>query len=247
MGSSNDQLLDVLAEYFSAPIARLLLTITLQKLSLNAETLSPEAVASVVRALLEALPSYMSDPARRAQCTERLVALVPEGPRLRPSVPGLPSHATREIAIPVMHQAAQPAPARESKRPDASTTLPVRSAEDVVAVCDAVRGLTKRVGFPPIMQTKIATAVAELARNLQLYARDGEVCMGAIGVPPRGVEIVTTDQGPGIPNLDVVMGGTYRSRTGMGMGLRGARKLMDSFDISTSPLGTRVVVRKYLA
>jgi serine/threonine-protein kinase RsbT len=96
------------------------------------------------------------------------------------------------------------------------------------------------------MQTKIATAIAELARNILLYAIAGEVRIAAVEAPRRGVEVAARDEGPGIADLDLVMTGNYRSKTGMGMGLRGAKRLMDTFEIDTSPTGTNVLTRKFL-
>ena len=74
----------------------------------------------------------------------------------------------------------------------------------------------------------------------------GEVRIAAVEAPRRGVEVAARDEGPGIADLDLVMTGNYRSKTGMGMGLRGAKRLMDTFEIDTSPTGTNVLTRKFL-
>jgi serine/threonine-protein kinase RsbT len=236
---------DLLAEYFSAPLAHVFVMTTLSRLDIDPSELSVETMPRVVRLLAEALPAYMSDAQRREQCMSRLLTLSPEGMAEPSRVAALPVDPADPLALP-----------RSSRRPPKSSVEPpmqrahillVRGADDVGAACDAVRELSRSIGFAHVVETKIATAVAELARNLQLYAKGGEVHISAIGNPPRGVEIVAMDQGPGIPNLDHVLNGKYRSKTGMGMGLRGARKLMDTFDISSSPSGTRVMVRKYLA
>jgi serine/threonine-protein kinase RsbT len=96
------------------------------------------------------------------------------------------------------------------------------------------------------VQTKVATAIAELARNIVLYAISGELRIAVIDTPRRGVEVVALDEGPGIADLDLVLNGNYKSKTGMGMGLRGARRLMDTFEITTSSQGTQVLTRKFL-
>lgn len=236
---------ELLAEYFSGPLAHVFVMTTLSRLDIDPSKLTPETMPRVVRLLADSLPAYMSDTRRREECMARLLALSPDGM----------AEPSRVAPLPIDPGATLPA--RRSRRPPSETTsvpapkvtvVRVQSAEDVMRACDAVRELTRSIGFPQVVETKVATAVAELARNLQLYARGGgEVQVSVIGDPPRGVEVVTVDQGPGIPNLDHVLNGKYRSKTGMGMGLRGARRLMDTFDISTSPAGTRVVVRKYLA
>jgi serine/threonine-protein kinase RsbT len=69
----------------------------------------------------------------------------------------------------------------------------------------------------------------------------------AVKRPRVGIEIVARDSGPGIRDLEGIMGGTYRSRRGLGAGLRGTRTLMDDFDLLTGPSGTTVTIRKFLA
>jgi serine/threonine-protein kinase RsbT len=234
---------ELLAEYFSAPLAQVFVMTTLSRLDIDPASLSPATMPRVVRLLGDALPSYLSDPLRREQCMSRLIALSPEGMAEESRVTPLP---TLNNSGPPTGRSRRP-PAVVAPTANKVTVQRVQSAEDVVAACDIVRELARRIGFAHVVETKIATAVAELARNLQLYTKGGEVHIASIGEPPRGLEVVALDKGPGIPNLDHVLNGKYRSKTGMGMGLRGARKLMDTFDISTSPSGTRVVVRKYLA
>jgi serine/threonine-protein kinase RsbT len=128
-----------------------------------------------------------------------------------------------------------------------SIVINVASADDVSNACEVARDMAHQAGFPHVAQTKIATAVAELARNIVLYARAGEVRIRALESPRRGIEVLAKDNGPGIANLDAVLGGKYRSRTGMGMGLLGAKRLMDAFEVETSTAGTAVLVRKFVA
>ena len=101
--------------------------------------------------------------------------------------------------------------------------------------CDTARSLACELGFRALDQTKIATAVSELARNILLYVGDGEVTVSAPGEPRRGIEIVASDAGKGIPDVARVMDAEYRSRTGMGKGLKGTKRLMDHLDIVTRP------------
>ncbi len=83
-----------------------------------------------------------------------------------------------------------------------------------------------------IGQTRLMTAVSELARNIIQYAGEGQLDLTPTSTPP-GVEIVAKDRGPGIPNLDRIMAGNYRSRLGMGLGLRGVKRLAERFDVRT--------------
>lgn len=118
---------------------------------------------------------------------------------------------------------------------------------DVVAARVTARDMCRDLGFSPAEQVKVATAVSELARNIVGYAGKGEVILEVVSAPRSGLSIEARDDGPGIADLPLVLEGDYRSKTGMGVGLRGTRKLMDEFDIQTAPgQGTRVKIRKYV-
>lgn len=125
-------------------------------------------------------------------------------------------------------------------------TLAIRTDEDVVAARQRARAIAAAVGFDVQQQTRIATALSELVRNVQQYAKEGRVTFELEeGDEGRFLVVSVTDKGPGIPHLDEVLGGYYQSPTGMGVGLVGARRLSDRFDISAEPgKGTTVVVAK---
>ena len=103
------------------------------------------------------------------------------------------------------------------------------------------------MGFGAIDQARIATAVSELARNIFLYAGTGTVTVRELDRSGRrGIEIMCEDQGPGISNIEVVMQDGYSTSRGMGMGLPGAKRLMDEFEIrSHEGIGTTIVCRKW--
>ena len=124
----------------------------------------------------------------------------------------------------------------------------IRSDLDIVIARTLARDIAKSLGFGAIDQARIATAVSELARNIFLYAGVGTVTIREVERAGRkGIEIVCDDQGPGIANIDVVMRDGYSTSRGMGMGLPGARRLMDEFDIrSQEGIGTTVICRKWL-
>jgi serine/threonine-protein kinase RsbT len=131
--------------------------------------------------------------------------------------------------------------------PRQETRIRVENEADVVIARSAGRDFSGELAFSATVQNKIATAISELARNIVQYAGRGEVVIRRIDNGRTGVEIRAVDQGPGIPHLDAVMAGNYRSRTGMGMGLRGTKRLMDEFEIDSKPgQGTTVTLRKYM-
>lgn len=124
------------------------------------------------------------------------------------------------------------------------TTLAIRYEHDVVLTRQRARQIAALLGFESHDQVRIATAVSEIARNAFRYARDGKAQFGIVSRQSPALRVVITDQGKGIASLDNVLNGTYVSSTGMGMGLLGARRLMDGFDIQSGPGGTRVLLDK---
>ncbi|MEO8520983.1 MAG: ATP-binding protein [Acidobacteriota bacterium] len=124
-------------------------------------------------------------------------------------------------------------------------SLPLRREEDVVAARRAATRLAEALGFDPGDQTRIATAVSEIVRNALRYATGGEVQFSVESAPPA-FQVRVEDQGPGIANLDDVLNGRVPSRSGMGLGLTGTKRLMDRFSIESTPGGTVVVFAKIL-
>ncbi len=119
---------------------------------------------------------------------------------------------------------------------------------DVVASRQRARQIAALCGFGAQDQIRIATAVSELARNVYSYVGTGRVEFSVEGTTaPQLLVIRVEDKGAGIPHLDVVLSGRYQSQTGMGMGILGARRLMDQFDIATTPgEGTTITLKKLL-
>jgi len=99
-----------------------------------------------------------------------------------------------------------------------------------------------------VVQIKVATAISELSRNIVQYAGVGRIEIKMIDQPQKGIEVIASDQGPGINNIDEIFGGRYNSTSGLGMGLVGTRNLMDDFEIRTNPrLGTQIIIRKFIS
>ena len=119
--------------------------------------------------------------------------------------------------------------------------LTVTSDHHVVMAQESAQGMLRGL-FKPTDCIRVATAVSELARNIYLYAQTGEVRLTLAEEPDWSLtfSVLAADHGPGIPNLEEILAGTYRSRTGLGKGLTGARALLDGLDIKTSPAGTTI-------
>ncbi len=110
-------------------------------------------------------------------------------------------------------------------------TVQISNEVDVVAARQRAREIASLCGFAMQDQVRIATSVSELARNVINYARSGKAEFSIEGgAGPQVLCIRVEDQGPGIANVDLILSGHYRSATGMGVGLLGAKRLMDSFD-----------------
>jgi len=118
----------------------------------------------------------------------------------------------------------------------------------VVLARQRARQVAEQLGFSPLEQTQIATAVSEIARNAFEYAGSGLVEFSLTGkTSPQVLEIRVSDKGRGIVDLQGVLAGTHRSQTGMGVGIRGAQRLMDQFHIDSKPgKGTVVELLKIL-
>src|SRR5687768_17781495 len=107
-------------------------------------------------------------------------------------------------------------------------SLAIRQEHDVVAARQRAKQIAELVGFYRIDQTRVATAVSEIARNAFMYAGGGEVEYSIEGdTAPQLLVICVGDRGPGIAQLDGVLAGEYRSPTGLGLGIVGARRLVD--------------------
>jgi serine/threonine-protein kinase RsbT len=118
---------------------------------------------------------------------------------------------------------------------------------DIVTARQKGRELAARGGFSSTEQTLIATAISEVARNIVEYARGGEIVLSAIERNGRrGLMVIARDSGPGIADLELVMKDGYSSANSLGMGLPGAKRLMDEFALLSAPgEGTTVTMKKW--
>jgi serine/threonine-protein kinase RsbT len=124
--------------------------------------------------------------------------------------------------------------------------LEIVSDKDVVSARQLGRELAAEFGFSPGDQTVIAAAISEIARNILMYARRGEVSFELVNDSARsGITVTARDEGPGIPDVTRALMDGYSTSGGLGLGLPGAKRLMDEFDIVTGAgRGTTVRMSK---
>lgn len=127
------------------------------------------------------------------------------------------------------------------------TVLPIRSDVDVLKARQYGKELASSLRFSSSERTVIATAISEIARNTVLYAKSGRLLIKLIAQGRRrGILIVARDEGPGIADLSLVMQDGYSTSRGLGIGLPGARRLMDEFEIESElGKGTVVTMKKW--
>lgn len=126
-------------------------------------------------------------------------------------------------------------------------SLPLRNEQDVVLARQAVRRLAQELGFGLVDQTKMVTATSELARNAVIYGLGGTLSCEVLSEGARtGLRLHFEDNGPGIADLTLAMTDGWTSGSGMGLGLTGAKRLMNEFAIDSAPgKGTRVTVTRW--
>ncbi len=128
-----------------------------------------------------------------------------------------------------------------------SETLAVASSADIIRVRQALREAAIAAGFSLIDQTKIVTAASELARNMVDYGGGGEVVVEVHDLGSRrGVKAIFQDHGPGIADIDQALRDGFTTGGGLGLGLGGARRLSNEFEIHSTPgSGTRVMIARW--
>lgn len=120
----------------------------------------------------------------------------------------------------------------------------IDSAHDIIASRNVAMEYAKESGLGQVDAVKVATIVSELTRNISQYAGSGVIKLRKLLGRGGGIEIVAQDNGPGIENIDEILSGRRRSRTGLGLGLPGSKRLATYFDVETSPeKGTTVTVK----
>jgi serine/threonine-protein kinase RsbT len=125
--------------------------------------------------------------------------------------------------------------------------LPITASSDIVVVRHQVRAWAVELRLSLVDQTKIVTAASELARNTLEHGKGGEVTLELVEVPARrGLRLVFEDRGPGIPNVELALKEGYTTGSGLGLGLGGAKRLVNDMEIDSAPgQGTRITVIRW--
>ncbi|MBN2379896.1 anti-sigma regulatory factor [candidate division WOR-3 bacterium] len=123
----------------------------------------------------------------------------------------------------------------------------IKDVGDIIKARSAVKDVAEKLGFGIVDRTRISTAVSELARNIYLFAKEGDVQIEELSNPHKGIRITFIDHGPGIEDIDLALKDGWSSSNGMGKGLPGARRLVDLMEIESQPgKGTTVIIEKWL-
>ncbi|KAB0495900.1 anti-sigma regulatory factor [Pseudomonas vancouverensis] len=128
-----------------------------------------------------------------------------------------------------------------------SGTQPINIEQDVVLARQTARKLAQECGMRLIDLTKLVTAVSELARNTMVYGGGGNMDWQILDENARsGLRLTFRDEGPGIPDIKLAMTDGWTSGSGLGLGLTGAKRLVDEFELDTAPgQGTRVTITRW--
>ncbi|QRG70424.1 anti-sigma regulatory factor [Brevibacillus choshinensis] len=126
-------------------------------------------------------------------------------------------------------------------------TIKIETESDIVSARQVGRNLSRQLGFGTVMQSRMATSISELARNIYLYAGKGIITISPIEREGAiGLQVTAIDAGPGIPDIRKALEDGYTTSGALGAGLPGVRRMMDEFDIqSVQGEGTRVVIVKW--
>ena len=126
-------------------------------------------------------------------------------------------------------------------------TTPINSSADIVKVRQLVRGCSVSLGFSLVEQTKMVTAASELARNVLEHGGGGNVRIETVQNEIRkGIKLPFIDEGPGIPNIEDALKDGFSTGSGMGLGLGGAKRLTNDFEIESTPgRGTKVAITRW--
>lgn len=131
---------------------------------------------------------------------------------------------------------------------DIQSCVNIQTEWDIVAARQLGRNVAKELGFGVVDQARITTAISELARNIFIYAHRGQVCIEKIDDKGHvGLRIIAVDNGPGINDIRLAMEDGYSTSGGLGAGMPGVKRLMDEFQIMSSPgKGTKIIAVKWI-
>jgi serine/threonine-protein kinase RsbT len=138
-------------------------------------------------------------------------------------------------------------PGDRSRTEAMETSIPIASDLDIIRARQTGRTEASKLGFSSTDLTLIATAISELARNIVMYAKRGEIIVRLVRSTERqGITVIARDRGPGIPNVKQTLQDGYSTSRSLGLGLPGVRRLMDEFEIESQVgEGTVVTIKKW--
>lgn len=231
-------ILAVLQRYLSDPTCRSLLASAARRANLQLETISYTNVPTLVRELGPGLNIFLQDPKKRHECKKRLAHLKEEN--------------TTALDVPLTDGSLRPErgfdPNAQTPMHTDTISIPIRTEIDIVKAHTLGKNLATQLGFSDILQTKVATAISEAARNILQYAGKGEIHIRRIEGKRLGIEIVACDQGPGSSDPALILSKAYRSKWGMGAGPRGTKRSADEFELDPHPSDAQhqVILDKHL-
>ncbi len=127
-----------------------------------------------------------------------------------------------------------------------SETIPVTSEPDIVFVRRRVRETAAQIGLSLVDQTKVVTAASELARNTLIYGGGGAMQLESLNGPRLGVRLTFSDNGPGIPDIQLALRDGFTTGSGLGLGLGGTKRLVNEFAIESKVgEGTKVIITRW--
>ncbi len=127
-----------------------------------------------------------------------------------------------------------------------SETIPVSSEPDIVVVRRRVRETAAHIGLSLVDQTKVVTAASELARNTLIYGGGGAMQLESLNGPRLGVRLTFSDNGPGIPDIQLALRDGFTTGSGLGLGLGGTKRLVNEFEIASKVgEGTKIVITRW--
>ncbi len=127
-----------------------------------------------------------------------------------------------------------------------SETIPVTSEPDIVFVRRRVRETAAQIGLSLVDQTKVVTAASELARNTLIYGGGGAMQLESLNGPRLGVRLTFSDNGPGIPDIQLALRDGFTTGSGLGLGLGGTKRLVNEFAIESKVgQGTKIIITRW--
>jgi serine/threonine-protein kinase RsbT len=228
----SEPLIRILTCYVSSPTAQSIVKLARQRANVTAVRLDRPRLAEMFAPIERNLRLFVVEPSKVAECCAAIQELIGgRSPLAEPSSVRSGAPASARSPEPSSVRSGAPASARSFIPP---LLVQIRVEDDIARARSEARDLASVMAFSVVGRTRLVTAVSELARNIVLYAREGQIELLPVA-SPAGITVTASDRGPGIANLEQIMVGDYKSRLGMGLGLRGVKRLADRFEIHTAP------------